>query len=267
MAKSKKIRAEEVRALYDNSNNQFRKQWEFINQKGFDFSNDNQITDEERKALEEQGMPTFTINRIAPVVEMLNFYATANTPRWQAVGTEGSDTDVASVMADLMDYIWYNSDGQSLYANAVNDSITKSLGLMMVSVDPDSDNGMGEVILSQPDPFDVYVDNNSRDLLLRDAAFILIRKVLSKTQLKTLFPDHKGKITKAGIISNSEHGYTEKALDKMSTKAKEYYFVGDADQTIFEFAGSDADYYHKLSRNAEQLDQGHRCGKTIFNVI
>ena len=53
------------------------------------------------------------------------------------------------------------------------------------------------------------------------------------------------------------------ALDKMSTKAKEYYFVGDADQTIFEFAGSDADYYHKLSRNAEQLDQGHRCGKTI----
>ena len=53
------------------------------------------------------------------------------------------------------------------------------------------------------------------------------------------------------------------ALDKMATKAKEYYFVGDADQTIFEFAGSDADYYHRLSRDAEQLDQGHRCGKTI----
>jgi len=54
-----------------------------------------------------------------------------------------------------------------------------------------------------------------------------------------------------------------KALNKMATKAKEYYFVGDADQTIFEFAGSDADYYHRLSRDAEQLDQGHRCGKTI----
>ena len=54
-----------------------------------------------------------------------------------------------------------------------------------------------------------------------------------------------------------------KALDKMAIKAKEYYFVGDADQTIFEFAGSDEDYYHRLSRDAEQLDQGHRCGKTI----
>ena len=44
--------------------------WEKINQKGFDFSNDNQLTDDERKALEDQGMPTFTINRIAPVVEI-----------------------------------------------------------------------------------------------------------------------------------------------------------------------------------------------------
>jgi len=57
-----------------------------------------------------------------------------------------------------------------------------------------------------------------------------------------------------------------KALDKMATKTKEYYFVGDADQTIFEFAGSDADYYHRLSREAEQLEQGHRCGKTINNL-
>jgi hypothetical protein len=53
------------------------------------------------------------------------------------------------------------------------------------------------------------------------------------------------------------------ALEKMSTNAKEYYMVGDADQTIFEFAGAKADYYHKLSKDAEQLEQGYRCGETI----
>ena len=58
----------------------------------------------------------------------------------------------------------------------------------------------------------------------------------------------------------------KEALDKMATKTKEYYFVGDADQTIFEFAGADSNYFHKLSREAEQLDQGYRCGKTITNV-
>lgn len=54
-----------------------------------------------------------------------------------------------------------------------------------------------------------------------------------------------------------------KALEKMSTNVKEYYMVGDADQTIFEFAGANADYFHKLSKNAEQLKQGLRCGETI----
>lgn len=57
-----------------------------------------------------------------------------------------------------------------------------------------------------------------------------------------------------------------KALRKMSTKAKEFYMVGDADQTIFEFAGADAEYFHEISKDAEQLEQGFRCGSTINNL-
>ena len=57
-----------------------------------------------------------------------------------------------------------------------------------------------------------------------------------------------------------------KALEKMSTNVKEYYMVGDADQTIFEFAGANADYFHKLSRDAEQLEEGLRCGYTINSL-
>tara|TARA_R100001591_G_scaffold66419_1_gene75744 strand:+ start:371 stop:1945 length:1575 start_codon:yes stop_codon:yes gene_type:complete len=57
-----------------------------------------------------------------------------------------------------------------------------------------------------------------------------------------------------------------KALKKMSENVKEYYMVGDADQTIFEFAGADAEYFHELSKDAEQLEQGLRCGQTINNL-
>ena len=74
MAKSKQQKAvERVKTLFDASNNSYRQQWEKINQKGFDFANDNQLTQNEKRALEESGMPTFTVNRIMPVVEMLNF--------------------------------------------------------------------------------------------------------------------------------------------------------------------------------------------------
>ena len=79
MAKQNK-RVSEIRSLYNMSNNWTRKQWENINQKGYEFAHDEQLTIDEKTALEEQGMPTFTINRILPVVEMLNFYATDNNP-------------------------------------------------------------------------------------------------------------------------------------------------------------------------------------------
>ena len=104
MSKTDKT-ASRIKKIFEQANGASRMQWEFVNQKGYDFAHDNQLTDAERISLEEQGMPTFTINRIMPVVEMLNFYATANKPRWQAVGAEGSDIDVASVFSDMADYM------------------------------------------------------------------------------------------------------------------------------------------------------------------
>ena len=211
MAERKDKTADNIRNLYNKANSVTRTQWEYINQKGFDFANDNQLTEGERQGLADQGMPTFTINRITPIVEMLNFYATANDPRWQAVGAEGSDIDVASVFADMADYIWYTSDGNSLYANAINDSITKSIGYLLVTVDPDKDRGMGDVVLHQPDPFDIFPDPKSRDMLFRDAAYVLIRKVLPKGHLMKLFPEFKTKIKNASGSEASDFGFSEKS--------------------------------------------------------
>jgi hypothetical protein len=215
-------KADEIRQLYNMSNTWTRKQWEFVNQKGYDFAHDEQLSQEEKDALEEQGMPTFVINRILPVVEMLNFYATDNNPRWQAIGTEGSDTDVAAVLSDLCDYIWQLSDGNTLYGNAINDAITKGLGYLLVSVDSDMDNGMGEVVISQPEPFDIYIDPKSRDMLFRDAAFILIRKVLPKNHLAKLFPGYKRKISQASSDEQSQRSWSARAL-------------GDSEQKLFAF--------------------------------
>ena len=215
MAKKKKV--DQIRELYNLSNNWSRSQWQFINQKGYEFSHDEQLSYEEKSALQDQGMPTFTINRILPVVEMLNFYATANTPRWQAIGVEGSDSDVAAVFSDLSDYIWNLSDGSALYSNAINDAITKSIGYILVTVDPDKDNGMGEVMLKQPEPFDIYVDPKSRDMMFRDASYVLIRKVLPKSHVVKLFPQHKRKINAASSIEGDD-SYSERSISDKEQK-------------------------------------------------
>ena len=221
MAKKKKV--DQIRELYNLSSNWTRSQWEFVNQKGYEFAHDEQLSQSEKASLQEQGMPTFTINRILPVVEMLNFYATANSPRWQAIGVEGSDSEVAAVFSDLSDYIWNLSDGNTLYANAVNDAICKSIGYIMVSVNPDMDNGMGEVVLQQPDAFDIYVDPKSRDIMFRDASFVLIRKVLPKSHIIKLFPQHKRKINQVSSIEG-ESAFTERAL---ADKEQKLFLKGD----------------------------------------
>ena len=230
MAQKTDKTAEKVKRLYENSRTEKRVQWEYINQKGFDFANDNQLSEEERISLEEQGMPTFTINRIIPVVEMLNFYATAKNPRWQAVGADGSDTDVAAVFSDVADYIWYHSHGQTLLSNAINDAVTKSLGYLMVTIDPDADRGMGEVVIKQPEPFDVFVDNKTRDILFRDAAFILIRKILPKSHLIQQYPDSKRKIMAA---SSNLSGFDDMSEKSKDTTQHDFHYKEMSDNDVY----------------------------------
>ena len=70
---------------------------------------------------------------------------------------------------------------------------------------------MGEVVLQQPEPFDLFVDPKSRDMLFRDASFVIIRKVLPKSHLVKLFPQAKRKIMSASAEDNN-NTYTDRPL-------------------------------------------------------
>jgi len=194
---TQKEKAQINKQLWDRSNNSHRVRWQSISQKSYDFYLNEQLSKEEQETLEEAGMPTFTINRVTPIIETMKYFVTANNPRWKAVGVEGSDTDVAQVHSDIADYCWYLSNGKSLYGQVILDSLTKGIGYFLVDVDRDADLGKGEVVFKRIDPYDVYVDPMSRDFLFTDANFILVRKNLSRTQLMNLFPKHKAKIKNA----------------------------------------------------------------------
>ena len=194
---SNKKKAESVRELWQKAASNERQKWRSINQRGYDFYLNDQLTAQERDDLQEAGMPDFIINRITPAVEMMKFFVTANSPRWQAVGAEGSDVDIAAVHSDIASYCWYISNGKSLFSQVVQDSFTKGIGYMMVDIDADKDRGMGEVVFKRIEPFDVYVDPMSRDFLFRDASYIVVKKDLPKNHLINLLPDHKAKIKKS----------------------------------------------------------------------
>jgi len=214
MAKrGRKNKAHVNKQLWDRSNSTDRSKWRSKSQKGYDFYLDEQLTMDEEKSLEESGMPTFTINRILPIIEIMKYFVTANSPRWKAVGATGDDTDIAQVHSDISDYCWHLSNGNSIYGQVVLDSLVKGVGYFLVDVDQDADHGKGEVTFSRIDPYDVFVDPTSRDFLFRDAGFIMVKKSLSKTQLKNLFPQHAAKINKIKATSDYSASYTQRDVE------------------------------------------------------
>ena len=60
------------------------------------------------------------------------------------------------------------------------------------------------------------------------------------------------------------------ALQIAATNTKEFIFIGDADQTIYDYSGADSNFFYKLSSTPEaqknQLKYGLRCGKTINEI-
>lgn len=195
--KGRKNKALQNRELFQKANSYYRKKWFMDSQKCMDFYLNEQLTAEEQEDLREGGMPDFIINRITPAIEIMKYFVTANNPKWQAIGTDGSDTDIAHVHSMVSEYCWHLSGGKSLFGNVIQDALVKGVGFFRVDIDPDADKGMGEVVFKTIDPYDVYVDPMSRDFLYRDASYIIVQKNLPKTQLLKMFPDFKRKIVRA----------------------------------------------------------------------
>ena len=69
--------ADRIRALFNSANSSTRWQWKKVNQKGYEYSNDNQLSSSDKKDLEEQGMPRAQIWKIKKVdEEMLSNWKT-----------------------------------------------------------------------------------------------------------------------------------------------------------------------------------------------
>ena len=202
MARTKK--SERVYKMWNSANSQERIKWQSNSQKGYDFYLNEQLTQKELETLRESGMPTFEINRITPIIETMKYFVTANNPRWKAVAVEGSDTNIAQIHSDISEYCWSLSNGKAVYGSVVLDTLTKGIGYFFVDIDQDLDNGKGDVVFKKVDPYDVYPDPMSRDFLLRDASFVIIKKTLPREQLKQMFPEHSRKVARA-----SEQGATE----------------------------------------------------------
>lgn len=214
---NRKKEAERIRTLWMNTATGMRTKWQNDEQMAYDFALNSQLTKDEVDALEDAGMPTFTINRITPIIETMKYFVTARNPGYKAAGVGGEDVDMANVHTGVLDYGWNLSGGKSLLSSIVSNALMKSKGYFHIYVDPDDDRGMGEVKIEHVEPFHVYVSSRSCDFMERDASYQIIKKDLPREVLLNMLPQYADKINKASGDQDSMYLSNRDTEDVMSS--------------------------------------------------
>jgi hypothetical protein len=149
-----------------------------------------QWTQDEEAELKEEGLPPVVVNVIHPSVDQIKAAMTANNPQFSVTGAEGSDHKVASIFSDVLSDIWRSCDGKSQTRQMIDDYIIGGNGIYLAYVDPTGENGQSKVKFAAIDPRDVWVDPDTKDYLYRDAAHILIGKILTSEQLQHYYSQY-----------------------------------------------------------------------------
>lgn len=174
-----------------------------------DFRHGAQWTQEEIDSLKEKGQFPIVVNMIYPTVEQAKALLTTNKPRFSSTGREDSDTRTGKIFADLMTYIWDVSDGNMELKQCIDDYYVRGMGAMLIYFDPNADFGKGEIFLKSIDPFDLYIDPNSKDRYCRDAAHIMIVKTMTREAVISCYPKLKEIINNCIPTEDERHPGSE----------------------------------------------------------
>ena len=191
-----------------------------------EFRNGMQWTKEQVNALRKRAQEPLVVNVIYPAVEQAKAMLTANAPRFQSTGREGSDIKTGQIFSDLMSWVWENSKGNTELKEAIDDYYVKGMGCMVVYHDPQADFGKGDVFVKAIDPLDVYIDPSSQDPYSRDASNIIVSRLYSEAQLISMYPGMEEIIRRATEVTvapqteSLRHGLEDQVVSKEEINAQ-----------------------------------------------
>ena len=228
-----------------------------------EFRNGKQWTDDQVKALRSRSQEPLVVNVVYSAVEQAKAMLTANAPKFQSTARETSDSKVGRMFSDIMAYIWDNSNGNVELKQAIDDYYVKGMGVMMAYIDPDADFGSGEVKLKSIDPLEIFIDPSTKDPFARDAAHIIIGKIISETALVEFYPEFKDHIKECQETSylnvTSESRYGLKSEDvTLKRRQTGTSITGERELELFE-------RYTKIKRPYYKIYDPHSNEQKVLN--
>jgi len=181
------IRVKEIRELWRRWSDA-RKDWDVQAREDIDFYLGNHWSEAQVNALDERNQSSLALDRLYSAVEQFKAIITSKPPKFSAAGREDSDTKMANVWKGILEYVWDISDGDEIFKQAIHDYAVTGLGYFYCYIDPEADYGRGEVKFTYVDPFRVVVDPNSRNRWFDDSSGMLLSTIMTKAQLRDLYP-------------------------------------------------------------------------------
>jgi hypothetical protein len=154
-----------------------------------DFRNGAQWTPAQKKKIRQRKQTPLVVNVLKPMVEMGKSLLTARRPQFSTTAREDSDVRTGRMFADILSFIWDRNQGSMLHKIIIDDYYVKSMGYWFAYHDPQKDFGTGDICLASLDPLEVFVDPNSRDFFFRDAAHLIISRLITGEQLQQYIPN------------------------------------------------------------------------------
>lgn len=184
----------------------FSQDWQDEAQEDYDFVSGQQWSESEKKAFEDQGRPSITINKIKPLINVLSGYQRLNRYDIEFLPRTSDDTDICQVRKGITKYIMDSCDYDTHESVAFLDAAITGIGWLDVGYKFNELGTDGEAYVRREDPFGIYIDPETHRVDLSDSKYICRAKWVDKDELKSVFPEHAEEIeTQYRIYDSAEY--------------------------------------------------------------
>src|SRR3990167_753041 len=179
-----------------------------VEREDIDFSLGKQWEDNDEADLRAQGRPVLTFNKIKPLVNLVEGHAIQNGARIQVSPEGGEDETFSKVFDKAIDHIEKITHLDYQLSLLRTSGVRAGRSWLEFYVDYDEDPIFGNLKVPFLGPFKVFVDPNSMEYDLSDAAYLFKIIKTTKGRLKQFYPKKAKEIDALGRDTfTTEYGF------------------------------------------------------------
>lgn len=200
-----------------------------------EFKTGKQWTETDRQEREEDGRPVITINMMKQFVRQVTGDARINRPSIKVRPVDdGSDKDVAEIFTGVIRHIENASQARIAYTTAIDSAASGGAGAFRLVTEYASDDVFDQDIRIRriPNPFSVYFDHASIDLVKRDARFCFVTERVAKEEFEARYPDAAMTEFDASTIEGLE--FLADWIEDEALRVAEYWIKVPFEKTVYQ---------------------------------